>query len=149
MTTIAGQSYADYHKAYRTKHKERFAAQRKARAGKEAARKLEYKRDPTNWATVMLHAARSRSKKFGIEYDIDADDIVVPDTCPVLNIPLFIIGGRQTANSPSLDRIDNSKGYVKGNVKVISNRANLLKKDATLKELQALCRYMESVKSQL
>ena len=44
--------------------------------------------------------------------------------------------------SPSLDRIDNTKGYIKGNVKVISWRANAIKKDATLEELKALVNYL-------
>jgi len=46
-------------------------------------------------------------------------------------------------HSPSLDRIDNSKGYTKDNVMVISFRANNIKKDANLQELKALVRYLE------
>ena len=51
------------------------------------------------------------------------------------------MGGRgiQTFNSPSIDRIDSTKGYVKGNVKIISLRANMMKNDANLQELQKFC----------
>jgi hypothetical protein len=43
--------------------------------------------------------------------------------------------------SPSLDRIDPSRGYIPGNVQVISNRANLLKRDGTLREIVLLGRW--------
>ncbi len=46
--------------------------------------------------------------------------------------------------SPSLDRIDSTKGYTKGNIWVISNRANTLKNDATLSELKLLVERLEN-----
>jgi hypothetical protein len=46
--------------------------------------------------------------------------------------------------SASVDRFDNSKGYTRENVRVISNRANLLKKDADAGELRAVLTYMET-----
>jgi hypothetical protein len=58
--------------------------------------------------------------------------------CPVLGLPLFPGRGQPTANSPSIDRVDPSLGYVRDNVWVISNRANMIKNDATLEELEAL-----------
>jgi len=67
-----------------------------------------------------------------------------------LGIPLFarVGAGRsnrdQVENSPSLDRIDNSKGYVPGNIAVISMRANMIKNNATLAELKAIVAYMET-----
>lgn len=75
----------------------------------------------------MLSAARTRSKQNGIEFDIDISDINIPDLCPILNIPLVFNKGVVRFNSPVLDRIDNSRGYVKENVAVISHRANSLK----------------------
>lgn len=74
----------------------------------------------------------------GLEYDLTHDDIVIPDTCPIFDIPLIFDGRKRTDNSASIDRIDNSKGYVKGNVVVVSYKANRLKSDATLDELQTL-----------
>jgi hypothetical protein len=52
--------------------------------------------------------------------------------------PIHESNGESIDNSPSLDRIDTSKGYVKGNVWVISWRANKLKSDATLAELESI-----------
>lgn len=94
-----------------------------------------------NPSSVLYRAAKNRAKTKGIEFTIEVSDVVVPNTCPVLGIEISIGGNRN--NSPSLDRIDNSKGYVKGNVCVISFRANALKSDGTLEELRAISRYME------
>ena len=54
----------------------------------------------------------------------------------------------QVENFPSLDRIDNSKGYVPGNIAVISMRANMIKNNATLAELKAIVAYIEASQSQ-
>ena len=78
--------------------------------------------------------AKYRAKQKGREFTITKEDIVIPDICPLLGTPI---------QSPSLDRIDSSKGYIKGNVWVISNRANTLKNDATLTELKTLVENLE------
>lgn len=98
---------------------------------------------PLRWAKYALHAARARARQAGIEFSIRPEDLLpLPEVCPLLGIGLdYSTGGkgrRWLAESPSLDRIDNSKGYVAGNVWVISNRANTLKRDATLSELETL-----------
>lgn len=89
----------------------------------------------------MLNRARHRARVRGLEFTLTPEDIDLPKTCPVLGIP--IVYGREEAgpNSPSLDRRDNTKGYIKGNVTVISFRANQLKSDATPDELRALAAF--------
>lgn len=94
--------------------------------------RLKRRTDTVPW---MLYAARMKSKRRGWECDLTMDDIVLPDRCPVLGIPLMIGDGKMTQNSPSLDRIDNTRGYVKGNVIIVSLRANAIKNDATVEEL--------------
>jgi hypothetical protein len=89
-----------------------------------------------NPITTMLKAARHRAKKKGMEYNLSKHDISIPSTCPILGIPLTGKSlGLSSYSSPSLHRIDNSKGYVKDNVIVISNRANTLIGNATIEEL--------------
>lgn len=89
-----------------------------------------------NRAKAMLIASRGRAKAKGWDHDITLEDIMIPDLCPVLGIPM---------ESASLDRFDNRLGYVKGNVRVISTRANELKRDATLEEMQAIVAYMSDL----
>lgn len=85
---------------------------------------------------------RVRAKKKGIEFNIENTDIQIPETCPILNIPIireFKGGGNKNKgpreNSPSIDRLDNTKGYVKGNIQIISHKANVMKNSATTEQL--------------
>jgi len=58
-----------------------------------------------------------------------------------LGIPLYRCKRENWNNSPSIDRIDNSKGYIKNNIVVVSRRANVLKKDASIEELKKLAEF--------
>jgi hypothetical protein len=91
----------------------------------------------------LLRSARGRAKKEGCPFNLVAADIVIPTVCPFLGIPLRINDGRVGPDSPSLDRIDPTLGYVRGNVHVISHRANTIKSDASLEELQRIVAYLE------
>lgn len=109
------------------------------------AHKLGYRTRNRKWTTKnpksrMLIDARSRAKKRGLLFDLTLEDIVVPEFCPVLGFRLVASStfGRPARNSPSLDQINPGKGYTKGNVWVISWRANKLKSDASLEELTRL-----------
>lgn len=89
---------------------------------------------------VLYQRAKSRAKKAGVEFSIELADIIVPDVCPIFKIPLSTSEKQRSNSSPSLDRIDSSKGYIKGNVWVISWRANHLKSNSSLEELEILVR---------
>jgi len=86
----------------------------------------------------MLARAKSRAKKNNLPFNIELDDIVIPERCPLLGIKIESTEVRNSPNNPSLDKIIPEKGYIKGNVWVISNRANTLKNDATIQELELL-----------
>src|SRR3990167_3712213 len=146
--------YARYYRAnrekYRAKWKEYYAAnrdklleqKRKRRSDgafaerEKAYRLLSYKRDR---AKLMFRNARNRAKERGIEFDLTYADVVIPPLCPVFGVPfeLDFETGRMSRYAPSLDRIDNTKGYVRGNIIVVSLRANQIKNDATVDEIQA------------
>ena len=92
----------------------------------------------------MIASAKARAKKRGIPFNITVEDIVIPDVCPVLGIELeFNRGGRGASRdtSPSLDKVVPALGYVKGNVLIVSNRANRIKSDATVPELEAVAAF--------
>jgi len=79
----------------------------------------------------MVTNCRSRAKKLNVPFDLVPADIKIPEKCPVLQIPLFFTRGSKTPNTPSVDRFKPEDGYVRGNVLVISWRANRLKMDET------------------
>lgn len=106
----------------------------------------EYSLTPYARLISQLNQAKRRAKSKGIEFNITRDDIIIPDSCPVLGIPIErSVGGTNKASdtSPSIDRVDSNKGYTKDNICVISWRANRIKSDATLEELKAIVSYME------
>lgn len=86
----------------------------------------------------MLTAAKGRARLAQMECTIELADIVIPELCPIMGYPLQrhvgTSGGRP--NSPSLDRIDNTKGYTPDNIQVISHLANQMKSSATPKQMK-------------
>ena len=96
----------------------------------------------TNPESCLLAQAKNRAKSKKIPFNIDITDIVMTDKCPVLGIE-WRSGGNDTV--PSLDKIDPAKGYVKGNIVVVSMRANRLKNDATPDELRRLADFYGSL----
>ena len=90
------------------------------------------RRTADGWLYLNLIAAKKRAKAKGFDFDISPDDLTMPEVCPYFGMK-FIIGDRNWR--PSLDRIDPSKGYVRGNVQVISMKANRMKSDGTLDDL--------------
>lgn len=83
----------------------------------------------THDINYLLISARTNCEKRGLNYELDGADIPTPDCCPVLGITL-IYGAGCGVGAPgkaTLDRLDNAKGYVRGNVSVISHQANSLK----------------------
>ncbi len=99
-----------------------------------------------SYENLLFGYARRSAQKSGREFSIELSDIVIPEVCPILGIPLIrpVCGEKKYAysNRPSLDRRDNSKGYTKENIAVVSWRANRLKNDASVAEIEAILAYM-------
>lgn len=110
----------------------------------------ERERRKNNWkfapAKQMFNNSKQRAKNSGIEHTLTLDDILIPDFCPVLGIKLETGDRKKHENAPSIDRIDNSKGYIKENIMIVSTRANNLKKDATLEELIMIGKFYGELK---
>ena len=111
----------EYYQRYYNKNKDKFK------------NKLNKWREKNHEKAILLRA-KQRAKQKDFEFSLDAVDIVIPLRCPILDIEI-IRNKSIKANSPSLDRIDNTKGYIKGNIMVISNKANTMKNNATPEEL--------------
>ena len=97
----------------------------------------EYRNSRPEW--YMHYKARQRATLKKTEFNIEVSDVVMPKKCPVFSQYEL---KKETSDmsgpkpwSPSLDRIDNTKGYIKGNVQVLSHKANTMKGNATPQEL--------------
>lgn len=88
----------------------------------------------------MWMGARSRAREKGIEFSIEEWEVCLPKFCPVFGIYLQV-GTKAHQASPTLDRIDPTKGYVSGNVMVISQKANTMKSNATPAEMRRLAKF--------
>lgn len=89
----------------------------------------------------LLYSARRRAKANGMEFSLTLGDIKIPKHCPILGIEL-IHSNKTNANSPSIDRIDNDKGYTADNIAIISYRANGLKSNMSLDIMEKIESYI-------
>ena len=125
----------------------------------QSPRRKQYQRDwradPENHQSVLeyratfqekylMSAARKRGKQFDVPCTIAEEDIHIPETCPVLGIPITRGKGKWTNNSPSLDRLFPERGYIPENIAVISFRANALKKNGTAEEHRNISAWMRA-----
>lgn len=112
--------------------------------------RIERERRKNNWkykpSLAMLNNSKQRAKNKNIEHTILLEDINIPDVCPVLGITLEVGDRKSHQNAPSIDRLDNTKGYHKDNIIVMSVRANMIKKDASLDELILLGEFARKMK---
>lgn len=99
------------------------------------------KKRKDNPKDTIIERSKYRAMKRGLEFNLSVDDIALPSYCPILGIELTYDG--DIDSSASIDRIDASKGYVKGNVAIISNRANRIKNDGTAEEHELIARWMK------
>jgi hypothetical protein len=89
--------------------------------------------------TRLVYSARQRAKKSSIKFSIRELDFEIPKVCPLRRVPFKVGTGQHTDDSPTLDRKDPRLGYIKGNVWVISHKANRLKGDSTPDDLRTFC----------
>lgn len=134
------EHYKGVYKVYREKHKEKAYARTREWFAKHPDYVTEYRLKRIE--AHMIKIARSRAKQNGIPFSLTENDIQISERCPVLGIPLDKAAKKGEPNSVTLDRVIPALGYVPGNVRVISCRANRLKSDATLEELEAIIAYI-------
>ena len=91
----------------------------------------------------IYYSAKKRARENGIPFDIDLEDIVIPENCPVFGIKLESGKGKSNliSTSPTIDKFYPELGYVKGNIQIISWRANSLKKDGTPEEWETIAKW--------
>ena len=91
-----------------------------------------------NIEKLLLSRARVRARQGNLPFDLELSDIQIPETCPLLGVPLgnkYKDPDVHADYVPSIDRKDNSKGYTKDNIWIISFKANRMKNTASVTEL--------------
>jgi hypothetical protein len=133
-------------RAYYNANPEKVAAKNRewneANPEKAAARKRAYY--AANTEQCMLNSAKGRAKENNLDFNLTIEDTQIPERCPILGI--LLERGNTRANkdsSPSLDKILPEKGYVKGNVQVISDLANRMKSNATFAQMVAFANWVK------
>jgi hypothetical protein len=97
-----------------------------------------------NLEKIILNRAKSRANKNKIDFNLTIEDIVIPEKCPIFQ-KSFIYGHHDWA--PSIDRIISKKGYIKGNIIIISNKANIIKNNATAEEILKVGNFYNEIDS--
>lgn len=101
-------------------------------------------RDKSYFMTTH-HNKASECRRKGVPYDLDQDYLksIWTEECPIFGFKFTPREGRHLPTCPNLDRIDPTKGYVKGNVVWISRKANLIKSDASLADIEKVVDYLK------
>ena len=124
-------------------HKHRFCKRGRNTVCKKCRRPISVRQyNSTSLESRLLHSAKARAKLDKIPFNLELQDIIIPEFCPVLKIRLMY----KTDYAPSIDRKDSSKGYIKGNIRVISRRANILKNNGTAYEFELILQDVRNLK---
>ena len=98
--------------------------------------------------TKMNSVLKARAKKKNLNYNLDTNYLVsifpTDALCPVLGVKMEFGGNKR--ESPSVDRFIPQDGYIKGNVAWLSGKANSMKSDATIEEIELLYKWMKIFK---
>lgn len=113
-------------KCKETKQKDQFEARRSV--CKKCRAIQQFERRSNNNSLSIYNSARNRARKNNIPFNITLEDIVIPTHCPILGIEL-VYGKDDIMSSPSLDKINPSLGYTKGNIIIISMQPRNRSKD--------------------
>lgn len=139
------QGCDDYCKNYYLNNRQQEIDRAKRIQNKDRKKTNAYKKELNrkNPLSIILQHAKARAKKKDIPFDLTIGDIVVPECCPVLGLRLAVNKGHAKEDSMTIDRIVPELGYVKGNVAIISFKANTIKNNASIEEIEKVLIWMK------
>lgn len=98
----------------------------------------------------LLKNAKTRARKKNLEFSLTLEDIIIPKICPIFNTPIILKRdsnqrgmSQKNYDGPSIDRIDTTKGYIKGNIIICSWRANLYKGCMTFEQIKSWYKFLK------
>lgn len=101
-----------------------------------------------DWVHRTLWKAKARAKKKNLPFNLTTDYIlsIMSDNCPIFDEPFILHGTKTGADmTPNIDRIDPVKGYVEGNIAIISSKANRIKSAYQSKDLYKVAQWLEQI----
>lgn len=134
--------FSDFHK--NGNGKQLFGIASDCKECRKIKSKSDWAKNKLNIKKTMIQRSKSRAKNKGIPFMITEDDIFIPDTCPVFN-HIFILNDPEWTYS--LDRIVPELGYVPNNIIVVSNKANLIKNNASPEEIMIVGKFYKNLVS--
>lgn len=131
-------------KAEQARKKQKQNPQKYAERSRKYLNKLKTEFPKKYTARQQYSSAQKRAQALNLNFNLTCAFIesISPDYCPILNKPLKYGGGEKTNESPALDRINPEKGYIRGNVQIVSLLANLMKSNATEKDMLAFAEWV-------
>lgn len=125
-----------YHEKYRKENRDKILQRQKTY----------YKNNPLPLAKSLWIGAKARAKKANLEFTITPEDIQIPEFCPALGIKLNRhLGSKAQDDSFVLERFNNDLGYIPMNINVVSHKANRMKTNATIQEVEGLLTWMKLI----
>jgi hypothetical protein len=131
------EEYREYCRNYYATNAEKMREASRAyrRANPTLVREKERNYYIENPEILLLKCAKQRARKDGLPFTITAEDIrqlmPVDGCCPITRVPFKRGIGKVGPQSMTLDKIEPAKGYVPGNIAVISHLANTIKQNCT------------------
>jgi hypothetical protein len=126
----------EYRKQYYIQNKETILKKAKEKGLTKLAKLNKGIKAEKNFERILFYSSIQHARKLGIEHTITLSDIIIPTHCSYLNIELTKTRNNGVVwSNASIDRIDSTKGYIPGNIQIISRKANIMKQNATQQEL--------------